>query len=330
MIIFGHELWVWVAFNALIIVLLIVDLRVFHRRAHEVRIREALLWSAVWIALSLLFNVGLYFWLGSAAALQFLTGYLIEKSLSVDNLFVFLLIFSYFKVPPRYQHRVLFYGILGALIMRSTLIAVGVTLIHQFHWIFYAFGLFLIYAGTRMALQPQETEINPERNIGVRLVRRLFPLSPRYSGGAFFVTKEGKRSATLLFLVLVMVETTDLVFALDSIPAIFAITTDPFIVYTSNIFAILGLRALYFALKGLMDLFHYLKLGISLILVLIGLKMLIVDIVSIPTWISLIGVAGILTVSVAASILAPRRPAALGGSTTGEEPGSEESSTRNS
>ena len=313
MIIFGHPLWIWVAFNVLIIILLIIDLRVFHRRAHEVHIREALGWSAVWVGISLAFNVGIYFWMGSASALQFLTGYLIEKSLSVDNLFVFLMVFTYFKVPPRYQHRVLFYGILGALIMRSTLIALGVTLIHQFHWILDVFGLFLIYAGARMGFQRQAAVINPNRNIGVRLVKRFFPLSPRYHEGSFFVTEGGKTSGTLLLLVLVMVETTDLVFALDSIPAIFAITTDPFLVYTSNILAILGLRALYFALKGLMDLFHYLKIGLSLILVLIGAKMLIADLFPIPTWVSLVGVAGILTASVVVSLIAPRPPSGLKG-----------------
>jgi tellurite resistance protein TerC len=314
MTIFGHELWIWVAFNALVIVLLVVDLRVFHRRAHEVRVREALAWSAVWIVLSLAFNLFIYFSMGSAAALQFLTGYLIEKSLSVDNLFVFLLIFSYFKVPARYQHRVLYYGILGALIMRGTLIALGVTLIHQFHWILDVFGLFLIYAGARMAFQRQQTVIDPDRNIGVKMVRLVFRLSRGYHEGKFFVREDGKSMATLLFLVLVMVETTDLVFALDSIPAIFAITTDPFLVYTSNIFAILGLRALYFALKGLMDLFHYLKLGLSLILILIGMKMLLADMFPIPTWVSLLAVAGILTVSVVASLLAPRRSSESDGS----------------
>jgi len=308
MVIFGHELWVWIAFNALIVALLVVDLRVFHRTAHDVRIREALMWSAMWIVLSLGFNAGIYYWMGSTAALQFLTGYLIEKSLSVDNLFVFLLILTYYKVPARYQHRVLFYGILGALIMRSLMIAVGVTLISQFHWILYLFGAFLIYAGAKMALQREGVEIDPDRNIGVRLVKRFIPLSARYHEGSFFVYEGVKRKATLMFLVLIMVETTDLVFALDSIPAIFAITTDPFIVYTSNIFAILGLRALYFALKGLMDLFRYLKIGLSLILILIGLKMLAADLYPIPTWVSLVAVAGILAISVTASLMIPRPP----------------------
>ena len=308
MMIFGHPLWVWVAFNALIIVMLIVDLRVFHRKAHDVRMSEALMWSGVWTVLAFVFNVGVYYWMGSTAAMQFLTGYLIERSLSFDNLFVFLLILTYYRVPSRYQHRVLFYGILGALIMRSTMIAVGVTLIEQFHWILYVFGAFLIYAGAKMAFQKEEIEIDPDRNIGVRLVKRFMPLSARYHEGAFFVREGRKRKATLLFLVLIMLETTDLVFAVDSIPAIFAITTDPLIVYTSNIFAILGLRALYFALKGLMDLFHYLKIGLSVILVLIGLKMLVADLFPIPTWISLVAVVVILAVSVVASLMHPKRP----------------------
>jgi len=313
MMIFGHPLWIWVAFNALIILMLIVDLRVFHRKAHDVRMSEALVWSGVWTLLAFVFNVGIYYWMGSTAAMQFLTGYLIERSLSFDNLFVFLLILTYYRVPSRYQHRVLFYGILGALIMRSTMIALGVTLIEQFQWILYVFGAFLIYAGVKMAFQTEEIEVDPDRNIGVRLVKRFMPLSPRFHEGAFFVREGGKRKATLLFLVLIMLETTDLVFAVDSIPAIFAITTDPLIVYTSNIFAILGLRALYFALKGLMDLFHYLKIGLSLILVLIGLKMLVAEVFPIPTWISLVAVAGILAVSVVASLMHPKRPSGPGG-----------------
>lgn len=312
MLIFGHPLWIWVAFNSLIIIMLIVDLRVFHRKAHEVRMSEALMWSGVWTVLAFVFNAGIYYWMGSTAAMQFLTGYLIERSLSFDNLFVFLLILTYYKVPSRYQHRVLFYGILGALIMRSTMIAVGVTLIEQFHWVLYVFGAFLVYAGAKMAVQKEEIEVDPERNIGVRLVKRFMPLSARFHEGAFFVREGRKRKATLLFLVLIMLETTDLVFAVDSIPAIFAITTDPFIVYTSNIFAILGLRALYFALKGLMDLFHYLKIGLSVILVLIGLKMLVAELVPIPTWISLVAVVVILAVSVAASLMHPRRPSGPG------------------
>ena len=313
MMIFGHPLWIWVAFNALIILMLIVDLRVFHRKAHDVRMSEALVWSGVWTLLAFVFNVGIYYWMGSTAAMQFLTGYLIERSLSFDNLFVFLLILTYYRVPSRYQHRVLFYGILGALIMRSTMIALGVTLIEQFQWILYVFGAFLIYAGAKMAFQTEEIEVDPDRNIGVRLVKRFMPLSPRFHEGAFFVREGGKRKATLLFLVLIMLETTDLVFAVDSIPAIFAITTDPLIVYTSNIFAILGLRALYFALKGLMDQFHYLKIGLSLILVLIGLKMLVAEVFPIPTWISLVAVAGILAVSVVASLMHPKRPSGPGG-----------------
>lgn len=303
----NHSAWLWGVFNVFVIAMLILDLRVFHRHAHEVKIREALLWSAFWIVLSLLFNVGIYLFEGSVVALEFFTGYIIEKSLSVDNLFVFLMIFSYFKVPAKYQHKVLFWGIVGALVMRAALIFVGVALINQFHWVLYIFGAFLVFTGVKMALQDETVEVHPERNLIVRIFKRIMPVTPGYHEGKFFVKVDGKLYATLLFIVILVVETTDLVFALDSIPAIFAITRDPFIVYTSNVFAILGLRALYFALAGLLDLFHYLKFGLSIVLAFIGVKMLIEGIYEMPIGIALGVVAGVLSISILASILWPKK-----------------------
>ncbi len=295
----------WVGFNIFVIVMLVLDLFVFHRNAHEVKVKEALLFSAFWIALALGFNVLLWWTMGSDVALQFLTGYLIEKSLSVDNIFVFLLIFSYFAVPAKFQHKVLFWGILGALVMRGVFITVGAALIHNFHWIIYVFGAFLVFTGFRMA-RGGETEVHPDRNPVVNFVRRLFPVTSEYRGGKFFVREMGRRMATPLLIVLVMIETTDLIFAVDSIPAIFAITTDPFIVYTSNVFAILGLRALFFALAGVMGMFHYLKYGLSLVLMFVGVKMLITDIYKIPIGASLGLIATILAVSVVASLVWPQ------------------------
>lgn len=303
----NHSAWLWGVFNVFVIAMLVLDLRVFHRHAHEVKIREALLWSAFWIVLSLIFNVGIYMFEGSVVALEFFTGYIIEKSLSVDNLFVFLMIFSYFKVPAKYQHKVLFWGIVGALVMRGALIFVGVTLINQFHWVLYIFGAFLVFTGVKMALQDETVEVHPERNLIVRIFKRILPVTPGYHEGKFFIKVDGKLYATLLFIVILVVETTDLVFALDSIPAIFAITRDPFIVYTSNVFAILGLRALYFALAGLLDLFHYLKFGLSIVLAFIGVKMLIEGFYEMPIAIALGVVAGVLTISILASILRPKK-----------------------
>jgi len=284
--------------------MLALDLGVFHRKAHVIKIKEALLWSAFWITLSLLFNLGIYFWRGPETALEFLTGYLIEKSLSVDNIFVFLLIFSYFRVPSLYQHKVLFWGILGALVMRAIFIATGVTLIQKFHWIIYIFGAFLILTGIKMALQ-KDKKIHPERNPVLRLFRRYMPVTDDYKEGKFFVKRVGRYLATPLFIVLLVIETTDVIFAMDSIPAILAITLDPFIVYTSNVFAILGLRALFFALAGLMRLFHYLHYGLSTILVFVGVKMLISNIYKIPVGIALGVVASILLISVIASVILP-------------------------
>lgn len=306
------DIWVWVGFNAFVIALLALDLGVFHREAHVVSVREAAIWSAVWVSLSLGFNYFVYRFLGPQAGLEFLTGYLIEKALSVDNIFVFVLIFGYFGVPAKYQHRVLFWGILGALLMRGTMIGMGALLIERFDWILYVFGAFLVFTGIRMARE-DESRIEPEANPVLRLVRRFLPVTTTYHGQRFFVREpvgrggKVRRVATPLFVVLVFVETTDLVFAVDSIPAIFAITRDPFIVYTSNILAILGLRALYFLLAGIIHKFHYLQLGLSVVLIFIGVKMLLADIYHVPTAVSLGVIALVLGASVAGSLIWPRR-----------------------
>jgi tellurite resistance protein TerC len=298
--------WLWVGFSLFIVCMLGLDLGLFNRKAHTIKYREAWIWSAVWITLALLFAALVFHQQGSQRGLEFLTGYLIELSLSVDNLFVFLLIFSYFKVPSKYQHRVLFWGVLGALVMRLTMIFVGATLIDRFHWIIYIFGAFLVYTGIKMFGQ-HETELQPEQNPVVRLVTRLLPISRSYEEKKFFTTIEGRKTGTLLLLVLIVVEVTDLVFAVDSIPAIFAITTDTFIVYTSNVFAILGLRSMYFLLAGVVEKFQYLRTGLAMVLTFIGLKMLIVVAgVHIPIWFSLIFVAVVLSGSVVASLLFPR------------------------
>ncbi|HBY94204.1 MAG TPA: hypothetical protein DEP84_09615 [Chloroflexi bacterium] len=299
------NIWFWILFNAFVLVLLALDLGVFHRKAHAVSTKEAAAWSVVWITLALLFNIGVYFVAGREPALEFLTGYLIEKSLSVDNIFVFVLLFAYFNVPAAYQHRVLFWGILGALIMRGALIGIGAYLIEQFHWVLYIFGAFLIFTGFRMAFQ-REQEIDVESNAVVRLVRRILPITSHYRGTRFFIREAGRLVATPLLVVLLVVETTDLIFALDSIPAIFAVTQDPFLVYTSNVFAILGLRALYFLLAGVIERFHFLKLGLSVILVFIGTKMLIENRYPIPITVSLGVVAAVLVISVLASLLFPK------------------------
>jgi len=302
----SNQLLIWIAFHLFVFIMLALDLGVFHRKAHVIHIKEALSWSAMWIILALIFNGIIYAWRGPEVALQFLTGYLIEKSLSVDNIFVFLLLFTYFRVTPIYQHQVLFWGILGALIMRAIFIAAGVTLISKFHWVIYLFGGFLVLTGIKMATQKEE-EIHPDQNPALKLVRRWIPITDHYEGQKFFVKKEGRRYATPLFVVLIVVETTDLIFAVDSIPAILSITLDPFIVYTSNVFAILGLRALYFALAGLMQLFHYLHYGLSAILVFVGLKMLMSDLYPIPVGMALGIIAGILLLSIAASLKFPKK-----------------------
>jgi tellurite resistance protein TerC len=295
----------WIAFNVFVLGMLALDLGVFHRKAHAVSVREALAWSCVWIFLALLFGLGVYFVRGGEKALEFLTGYVIEWSLSVDNLFVFLVIFSYFAVPPIYQHRVLFWGILGALVMRAIFIAVGAALLSAFHWMIYVFGGFLVFTGITLLFAGDE-KIEPEKNPAVRLLRRFMPITAEYHGQRFFVRINGRRWATPLLLVLVVVETTDVIFAVDSIPAIFAITLDPFIVYTSNVFAILGLRALFFLLAGIMEMFRYLKVGLAFVLCFVGVKMVIVDFYKIPIGISLGVVAGILALSILASLIRRR------------------------
>jgi tellurite resistance protein TerC len=304
-------IWPWIGFNLFVLMMLALDLGIFHRKSHAVSTKEAALWSVVWIGLAMLFNAGIYFfwdvvapqstYTNSEASLAFFTGYLIEKSLSVDNIFVFVLIFTFFAVPAAYQHRVLFWGILGALLMRGVLIAVGATLLKEFHWIIYVFGAFLIFTGIRMALHKNE-EVHPDKNPLVRLLRRIMPVTENYEGDKFFIRRAGAWMATPLFLVLLMVESTDLIFAVDSIPAIFAVTSDPFIVYTSNVFAILGLRSLYFLLANVMDKFQYLKLGLSVVLIFVGVKMVMADIYKIPVGLSLGIIASILAISILASL----------------------------
>ncbi|HMJ20816.1 MAG TPA: TerC family protein [Terriglobales bacterium] len=294
----------WVLFNVFVAAMLVLDLGVFHRRAHTVKFREALIWSVVWAGLAVIFAVVIYFWHGRTPSLEFVTGYVIELSLSVDNLFVFLLIFRYFQVPPGHQHKVLFWGILGALIMRAVFIAAGVGLIQRFHGIVYVFGAFLVFSGIKLFRQG-EAEIHPEKNPVLRLFRRWVPVTKDYEGNKFFVRRTGLL-ATPLLVVLVVVETTDLLFAVDSIPAILAITRDAFIVYTSNVFAILGLRSMYFALAGMMEMFRYLHYGLSIVLMCVGAKMLLSHYYEVPTVVALSAVAGILLLSVAASLLRPK------------------------
>lgn len=309
-----HQSLMWILFNGFVLAMLALDLGVFHKKAHEVKMKEALTWSAVWIACALIFNTLIYYywdWMAPGseysnkdAALAFLTGYLIEKSLSVDNVFVFLMVFTYFQVPSLYQHKVLFWGILGALVMRAIFIFAGVSLITTFHWMIYVFGALLIFTGINMALQ-KDKKLQPERNPVIRLFKKWFPVTNDYHGDHFFAKIDGRKVATPMFIVLLVIETTDVIFAVDSIPAILAITNNSFIVYTSNVFAILGLRALYFALAGIMGLFHYLHYGLSVILVFVGLKMMAVDFYKIPVEYSLMVVMGILFISVVLSKLFP-------------------------
>lgn len=309
-----HSTLMWVLFNGFVLAMLALDLGVFHKKAHEVKMKEALTWSAVWIGCAMIFNLLIYYywdWIApgsgytnSDAALAFLTGYLIEKSLSVDNVFVFLMVFTYFQVPSLYQHKVLFWGILGALIMRAIFIFAGVSLITTFHWTIYIFGALLIFTGINMAMQ-KDKKLEPEKNPVIRLFKKWFPVTNDYHGDHFFAKIDGRKVATPMFIVLLVIETTDVIFAVDSIPAILAITSNPFIVYTSNVFAILGLRALYFALAGIMGLFHYLHYGLSVILVFVGTKMMLVDLFKIPVGISLMVVMSILVISVVLSKMFP-------------------------
>ena len=303
----------FVAFNLGVLAVLAVDLGIFHKKAHTVTVKEAAIWSAVWITLSLGFAGIIYWQHGQQSALEFVTGYLIEYSLSVDNIFVIILIFSYFRIPDKYQHRVLFWGIIGALIMRGSMIGAGALLIQRFGWIIYVFGAFLVFTGIRMATH-DEADIEPEANPVLRIVRRLLPVTHDYRGQAFFVREAPKRGvpivlmATPLFVVLALVETTDLIFAVDSIPAIFAVTRDPFLVYTSNICAILGLRSLYFLLASVIHKFRFLKLGVAAVLTFVGAKMLVGSVYVIPIHVSLLVIVALLTAAVAASVLIPERP----------------------
>lgn len=297
--------WVlWVGFNVFVLAMLALDLGVFHRDDHVVTAKEAGVWTFVWIAVALVFGGLLYFWQGADVALEYLTGYVIEKSLSADNIFVFVLIFTYFQVPPQYQHRVLFWGILGALVMRGALIAVGATLLASFSWVMYLFGAFLLFTGIRLLTQ-RDVAVDPGKSGVIRLVRRFLPVTDRYEGHNFFVRRGGRLMATPLFVVLAIVESSDLMFAVDSVPAIFAVTQDPFIVYTSNVFAILGLRSLYFLLANVMGKLRFLKVGLSLILTFVGVKMLVANIVHIPPLLSLSIILAVLLVTVSASLLFP-------------------------
>jgi tellurite resistance protein TerC len=303
--------WVWASFIAGVLGLLALDLGVFHRKAHEVTIKEAATWTGIWVTLGLLFAVGVFFFwpdpaLRQQKGIEWLTGYLIEYSLAVDNIFVFVLVFSGFAVPAQYRHRVLFWGIIGALLMRGAMIAAGAALIDQFHWILYVFGAFLVFTGIRMLLAKKDEHVDLEKNPAIKLSRRFFKISSDYDGQKFFTVQNGVRMATPLFLVLVMIEFTDLVFAVDSIPAIFAVTRDPFIVFTSNVMAILGLRSMYFLLADIVDRFVYLKTGLAVILSFIGVKLLLLDIYKIPTAISLGVVVGVLAISVVASLIKTR------------------------
>jgi tellurite resistance protein TerC len=298
--------WLWLGFSFFIVFMLSLDLGLLNRKAHSIRYREAWIWTGVWVTLAMIFAYLVFRYQGSQLGLEFLTGYIIELSLSVDNLFVFILIFSFFKVPSKYQHRVLFWGVLGALVMRLTMIFVGAALLNRFSWIIYIFGAFLVYTGIKMFKQ-DEDEIHPQDNPVVKLVTRFLPITDYYEDKRFFTRVNGKRAGTLLLLVLVVVEVTDLIFAVDSIPAIFAITRNTFIVYTSNVFAILGLRSMYFLLAGVIEKFQYLRVGLAIVLTFIGVKMLLVAVhIHIPIWVSLVVVAVVLLGSVAASLLFSR------------------------
>ncbi len=296
----------WIVFNLFVLLMLALDLGVFHKKNHVINFKEALAWSGVWIGLALAFNLGIYFWKGPQSGLEFLTGYLIEKALSVDNIFVFIMIFAYFKVPALYQHKVLFWGILGALVMRALFIAAGITLLKQFHGLIYIFGAFLIFTGIKMALKKDE-EIHPENNPFIKLCKKILPTTHEYDGGNFFTKISGRFYATPLFLALVLVELTDVVFAVDSIPAILAVTEDPFIVYTSNVFAILGMRSLYFAVSGSMSKFHFLHYGLAAILVFVGSKMMLAEFYKVPIGLSLAMIASALLCSVGASKIWPQK-----------------------
>ncbi len=298
--------WLWIGFNLFVLLMLALDLGVFHRKARVVTFKESIAWTVVWVTLAMLFNLGVVHYMGEGKGLEFFTGYVIEKSLSVDNVFVFALLFAHFRVPLEYQHKVLFWGILGALVMRATMIGVGAKLISEFVWVIYVFGAFLVFTGIKMIVRNEE-EFHPERSLPMKLCKRFMRVAPDFRGSKFFVRENGVRMATPLFVVLVLVEFTDLIFAVDSIPAIFAVTQDTFIVYTSNVFAILGLRSLYFALAGVMDKFHYLKIGLGVVLAFVGVKMLLAHSPwKIDTLVSLGVIVVVLSLSVVASLVWPK------------------------
>jgi tellurite resistance protein TerC len=296
----------WGGFNIFVLGMLALDLGVFHKKSEEITVKNALAWTGIWITLAMAFNFFIYQYFGKQLAIEFFTGYIIEKSLSVDNIFVIIMIFSYFQVPASYQHKVLFWGILGALVMRVIFIFAGIELIHRFHWLIYIFGGFLIITGIRMIVAG-ETQIHPEKNPLVRLFRKIYPVTATFEGDQFFVRRNHKLWATPLFVVVILIETTDLIFAVDSIPAILAITDDPFIVYTSNVFAILGLRSLYFALSGIEKYFHYLKYGLAAILIFVGAKMCLADYYKISIEVSLTVIVSILIISILASVIFPKK-----------------------
>jgi len=296
--------FLWIGFNLFVLGMLVLDLGVFHRKAHAVTVKEALIWTGIWIGLALSFNVFVYYYFGSDKAYEFLTGYVIEKSLSIDNIFVFIMIFSYFNVSSSAQHKVLFWGIAGALVMRIIFILVGIELIHKFHWLIYIFGGFLIFTGIRFLTQ-SDVQVNPDKNPIVKLMRKLFRVTPEFRGEQFFVTQDKKVWITPLFIVVVLIEVSDLIFAVDSIPAVLAISDDPFIVYTSNVFAILGLRSLYFALAGIEKYFRFLKYGLAVILIFVGTKMAIADWYKISVGISLLFIAVAIALSILFSYLKP-------------------------
>jgi len=296
----------WIIFAVIVVVLLVLDLGVINRNAHVIKMKEALLWTSFWITLAVAFGIGVYFFYGHGKALEFFTAYLIEYSLSIDNLFVFMLIFRYFGVPHAYEHKTLFWGIFLALVTRGVFIFAGVALVNTFHWVMYLFGAFLIYTGIKLALNKQ-TEVHPDQNVALKLLRVFFPVSKQFAGSKFLIVKQGIRYATPMLAVLLALETTDILFAVDSIPAVLAISKDPFIVYTSNVFAILGLRSLFFAISGLMKLFHMLHYGLAAILTFVGVKMLIDSFVEIPIWASLTVIASILLISIVCSVIWPEK-----------------------
>ncbi len=302
----GTSIYFWVGFTSFVMIMLILDLGVFHRKSHRVPVKEAIIWSAVWISLAMVFMAIIYADEGKTKALEFLTGYVIEYSLSVDNIFVFILIFSFFAVDEKYQHKVLFWGIIGAILMRAVFIFAGVALIRKFHWIIFIFGGFLVFTGLRMLFQ-DEVKVEPEKNPVVRFFRKFLPVTDKTEDGSFFVSSNGRKFATPLFIVLLIIESSDLIFAVDSIPAILAISKDPFIVFTSNIFAIMGLRSLYFAISGIMKYFRFLKVGLAFVLTFVGLKMVLSGFgIDIPVLLSLIVIIGILSLSVIASLIAKK------------------------